>query len=199
MRIQKNAMTEGEWRKYQSYSVSKNNLEDGVGVLVVGVAAIVAAGWWLDISLPLILAVLVAGGIFFYKQIRSLIDSISSYRNSSRDLSSSSARTEERSSFVNSDDYYDEQVESGLDGANEEFDEIPIFDEEMEAVKGNRPYRNNGNGTLDNTPDDSPLEDIPIEEALPMESVIDDGIDIAVGDVDFGDDADFCPQEPDFE
>ena len=198
MRIQKNSMTEGEWRKYQSYSVSKNNIEDSVGILVVGIAAIFAAGWWLDISLPLILAVLVAGGIFFYKQIRALVDSISSYRNSSREFGSSGARTEEQSSFVNSDDYYDEQVEGGRNGA-EEFDEIPVFDEEMEAVKGNRPYRNNGNGTLDNTPDDSPLEDIPIEEALPMESVIDDGIDIAVGDVDFGDDADFCPQEPDFE
>lgn len=197
MRIQKNAMTEGEWRKYQSFAVSKSNLEDGVGVLVVGVAAIVAAGWWLDISLPLILAVLVAGGIFFYKQIRSLIDSISSYRNSSREFGSSGARTEEQSSFKNNDDYYDEQIEGGRDSSNEEFEEIPIFDEEMEAIKGNRPYRNNG--TLDNTPDDAPLEDIPIEEALPIESVIDDGIDIAVGDVDFGDDADFCPQEPDFD
>lgn len=196
MRIQKNSMTEGEWRKYQSYSVSKNNIEDSVGILVVGIVAIFAAGWWLDISLPLILAVLVAGGIFFYKQIRSLIDSISSYRNSSRNLSSSGARTEERSSFVNSDDYYDEQVEGGLDGA-EEFDEIPVFDEEMEAVKGNRPYRNNG--TLDNTPDEPPLEDIPIEEALPVDLVIDEGIDFDTSEVNFGDDADFVPQEPDFD
>ena len=197
MKIQKNAMSENEWCKYQSYSVSKSNIEDGIGILMVGVATIVAAGWWLDISLPLILAVLVGGGIFFYKQIRALVDSISSYRASSHEISSSNARTEKQSSFANSDGYYDEQVEEVRNSSAEEFDEIPVFDEEMEAVKGNRPYRNNG--TLDNTPDDVPLEDIPIEEALPMESVIDDGIDIAVGDVDFGDDADFCPQEPDFD
>lgn len=196
MRIQKNAMTEGEWRKYQSYSVSKTNLEDGVGILVVGVAVIVAAGWWLDISLPLILAALVAGGIFFYKQIRALVDSISSYRNSSREFGSSGARTEERSSFVNNDDY-DEYVEGTKGASDEEFGEIPVFDEEMEAVKGNRPYRNNG--TLDNTPEDEPLEDIPIEEALPMELVIDDGIDFDANEVDFGDDSDFCPQDPDFD
>jgi hypothetical protein len=189
-------MTEGEWRKYQSYSVSKNNLEDGVAILVVGVATIVAAGWWLDISLPLMLAVLVAGGIFFYKQIRALIDSISSYRNSSREISSSNARTEERSSFVNNDDY-DEYVEGTKGASDEEFGEIPVFDEEMEAVKGNRPYRNNG--TLDNTPDDAPLEDIPIEEALPVDLVIDEGIDFDASEVNFGDDADFVPQDPDFD
>ena len=62
-------------------------------------------------------------------------------------------------------------------------------------MKGNRPH---GGGCLDNTPDDSKeyYRDIPLEEVLGSETIIDDGINFGSDSVIF-DDEDFIPQDPD--
>ena len=78
MKIQKSAMTEAEFARYQSVAVTKNNLNNGVGLLVVVVLGVVGVGILLDISIPWIIAGLAVLGIVCYRQIKSLVDGFQS-------------------------------------------------------------------------------------------------------------------------
>lgn len=199
MKIKKSAMTESEWARYQSVAVTKSNLDDGVGLLVVVVLGVVGIGIILDISIPWIVAGLVALGIVLYKQVRSLIDGVSSYRTAKSKFKSnavSTGATVGAGSAVMFANEYGNYVTGAPDVDFSTFEDIPVVDEVVEEMKGNRPK--NGSGCIDNTPDDTiqPFEDIPtLEEALGTETIIDDGIDFGADSVVF--DEDFIPQDPD--
>ena len=201
MKIQKSAMTESEWARYQSVAVTKNNLDDGVGLLVVVVLSVVGLGVLLDISIPWIVAGVAVLGIILYKQVRSLIDGVSSYRSARKNFKSNAVSTGTAigaggGTVMFADEYGNYVTGGAPDIDYTTFEDIPVVDEVVEEMKGNRP--SNGSGCIDNTPDDTiqPFEDIPLEEALGKETIIDDGIDFGPDAVVF-DDEDFIPQDPD--
>lgn len=201
MKIQKSAMTEAEFARYQSVAVTKSNLDDGVGILVVVILGVVGLGILLDISIPWIFAGLAVLGIVLYKQVKSLLDGFSSYRAAKEKFKSNTVSTRATVGATGGAVMFADEYGNYVTGRPNEdfptFEDIPVVDEVMEEMKGNRPK--NGSGCIDNTPDDTiqPFEDIPtLEEALGTETIIDDGIDFGADSVVF-DDEDFIPQDPD--
>lgn len=201
MKIQKSAMTEAEFARYQAVSVTKNNLDDGISLLVVVVLGVIGAGIILDISIPWILAGLVVLGVVCYRQIRSLVDGFQSYNSARKKFKSNVVTTGAAVGAGAGAVFFADELGNYVTRDRSEnvfapYEDIPIVDETIEEMKGNRP--SNG-GCLDNTPDDSQaqFEDIPtLEEALGAETIIDDGIDFDADSVVF-DGEDFIPQDPD--
>lgn len=199
MKIQKSAMTEAEFARYQAVSVTRNNLDNGVGLLVVVVLGVVGVGILLDISIPWIIAGLVVLGIVCYRQIKCLVDGFQSYNSAKKKFKSNAVTTGAAVGAGGAVMFADEYGNYVTGGTTEKvfvpYEDIPIVDETIEEMKGNRPH---GGGCLDNTPDDSKeyYRDIPLEEVLGSETIIDDGINFGSDSVVF-DDEDFIPQDPD--
>ena len=201
MKIQKSSMTEAEFARYQSVAVTKSNVDDGVGILIVVVLGVVGLGMLLDISIPWIVAGLAVLGIILYKQVRSLIDGVSSYRSARKNFKSNAVSTGAAVGAGGGTVMFADECGNYVTGRPDvdisTFEDIPVVDEVVEEMKGNRPK--NGSVCIDNTPDDTiqPFEDIPtLEEALGTETIIDDCIDFGADAVVF-DDEDFIPQDPD--
>lgn len=198
MKIQKSAMTEAEFARYQAVAVTKSNLDDGVGILIVVVLVVVGLGILLDISIPWIVAGLAVLGIVLYKQVRSLIDGVFSYQAAKKKFKSNAVSTGVGAgggAVMFADEYGNYVTGGTTENVFVPYEDIPIVDETIEEMKGNRPH---GGGCLDNTPDDDSkeIEDIPLEEVLGAENIIDDGINFGADSVVF-DEEDFIPQDPD--
>ena len=200
MKIQKSAMTEAEFARYQSVAVTKNNLNNGVGLLVVVVLGVVGVGILLDISIPWIIAGLAVLGIVCYRQIKSLVDGFQSYSSAKKKFKPNAVTTGAAvgagaGAVMFADEYGNYVPRESSENVFGTFEDIAIVDETIEEMKGNRPH---GGGCLDNTPDDSKeyYRDIPLEEVLGSETIIDDGINFGSDSVIF-DDEDFIPQDPD--
>lgn len=198
MKIQKSAMTEAEFARYQAVSVTKNNLDDGIGLLVVVVLGVIGVGILLDISIPWIIAGLTVLGVICYRQIKSLIDGFSSYRSAKNKFKSNAVSTGAAVGAGAGAVFFADELGNYVTRDSSEnvfvpYEDIPIVDETIEEMKGNRPSKG---GCLDNTPDDSKeFEDIPLEEVLGS-NIIDDGINFGTDSVIF-DEEDFIPQDPD--
>lgn len=198
MKIQKSSMTEAEFARYQSVAVTKSNLDDGVGILIIVVFGVVGLGILLDISIPWIVAGLIVLGVVCYRQIRSLVDGFQSYNSARKKFKSNAVSTGAAvgaggGTVMFADEYGNYVTGGTTENVFAPYEDIPIVDETIEEMKGNRPH---GGGCLDNTPDDSKeIEDIPLEEVLGSETIIDDGINFGADSVIF--DEDFIPQDPD--
>lgn len=198
MKIQKSSMTEAEFARYQSVAVTKSNLDDGVGILIIVVFGVVGLGILLDISIPWIVAGLIVLGVVCYRQIRSLVDGFQSYNSARKKFKSNAVSTGAAvgaggGTVMFADEYGNYVTGGTTENVFAPYEDIPIVDETIEEMKGNRPH---GGGCLDNTPDDSKeIEYIPLEEVLGSETIIDDGINFGADSVIF--DEDFIPQDPD--
>ena len=178
MKIEKSSMSESEWIRFQSLEVSRKNVNEGLGLLLMFVAGVLLLAIVFNVNIPLIMVGVITIVIFCFKQIKNMFENGRSYfvhREDSpkkEDMNNTSLIFEGNSLESN-----DIPVVASS-SASEKLEDIIVMNEEVERVKGNRGVSVNS--------EDNGLEDIQtLESSFAEIPVIDCEDDAVVFDETF--------------
>ena len=171
-------MSEGEWIRFQSLEVSRKNVNEGLGLLLMFVAGVLLLAVVFNVNIPLLLVGVITVVIFCFKQLKNMFENGRSYFVHREDSPQKVEMNNTSSIFEgNSLESNDIPVVASTP-ASEKLEDIIVMDEEVERVKGNRGVSVNS--------EDNGLEDIQtLESSFAEIPVIDCEDDAVVFDETF--------------
>ena len=171
MKIEKSSMSESEWIRFQSLEVSRKNVNEGLGLLLMFVAGVLLLAVVFNVNIPLLLVGVITVVIFCFKQLKNMFENGRSYFVHRESKKESKAN-------ITSPVFERDSLESNdipvivSPSASEKLEDIIVMDEEVERVKGNRGVSVNS--------EDNALEDIQTLESSFAEIPVIDCEDEAV-------------------
>lgn len=178
MKIEKSSMSESEWIRFQSLEVSRKNVNEGLGLLLMFVAGVLLLAVVFNVNIPLLLVGVITVVIFCFKQLKNMFENGRSY------FVHRESKTESKAN-ITSPFFERDSLESNdipviaSPSAPEKLEDIIVMDEEVERVKGNR-------GVSVNSEGNDALEDIQtLESSFAEIPVIDCENDAVVFDETF--------------
>lgn len=178
MKIEKSSMSESEWIRFQSLEVSRKNVNEGLGLLLMFVAGVLLLAVVFNVNIPLLLVGVITVVIFCFKQLKNMFENGRSYfvhresKNNESEINITSP-VFERDSLESND-----IPVTASSSASEKLEDIIVMDEEVERIKGNRGVSVNS--------EDNGLEDIQtLESSFAEIPVIDCEDDAVVFDETF--------------
>ena len=177
MKIEKSSMSESEWIRFQSLEVSRKNVNEGLGLLLMFVAGVLLLAVVFNVNIPLLLVGVITVVIFCFKQLKNMFENGRSY------FVHRESKTESKAN-ITSPFFERDSLESNdipviaSPSSSEKLEDIIVMNEEVERVKGNR-------GVAVNS-EDNGLEDIQtLESSFAEIPVIDCEDDAVVFDETF--------------
>ena len=177
MKIEKSAMSESEWIRFQSLEISRKNINEGLGLLLMFIAGVLLLAVVFNVNIPLILVGMITVVIFCFKQLKNMFENGRSYfvhRESKKESEMNITHPVFERDSLESNDIPIITSSS----ASEKLEYIIVMDEEVERIKGNRGVPVNS--------EDNTLEDIQtLESSFAEIPVIDCEDDAVVFDETF--------------
>lgn len=172
MKIEKSAMSESEWIRFQSLEISRKNVNEGLGLLLMFIAGILLLAVVFNVNIPILLVGVLTVVIFCFKQLKNMFENGRSYfvhRESENNKSEINITSPvfERDSLESND-----IPVIASPSSSEKLEDIIVMDEEVERVKGNRGVSVNS--------EDNALEDIQTLESSFAEIPVIDCEDSAI-------------------
>lgn len=178
MKIEKSSMSESEWIRFQSLEVSRKNVNEGLGLLLMFVAGVLLLAIVFNVNIPLLLVGVITVVIFCFKQLKNMFENGRSYFVHREDSPKKEDMNNTSPIFEGNSLESNDIPVVASSSASEKLEDIIVMDEEVERVKGNR-------GVAVNS-EDNGLEDIQtLESSFAEIPVIDCEDDAVVFDETF--------------
>lgn len=178
MKIEKSSMSESEWIRFQSLEVSRKNVNEGLGLLLMFVAGVLLLTVVFNVNIPLIMVGVITIVIFCFKQIKNMFENGRSYFVHREDSPKKEDMNNTSPIFEGNSLESNDIPVVASSSASEKLEDIIVMNEEVERVKGNRGVSVNS--------EDNGLEDIQtLESSFAEIPVIDCEDDAVVFDETF--------------
>lgn len=179
MKIEKSSMSESEWIRFQSLEVSRKNVNEGLGLLLMFVAGVLLLAVVFNVNIPLLLVGVITVVIFCFKQLKNMFENGRSYFVHREDSPKKEDMNNTSPIFEGNSLESNDIPVVASSSASEKLEDIIVMDEEVERVKGNR-------GVSVNSEGNDALEDIQtLESSFAEIPVIDCEDDAVVFDETF--------------